>query len=152
MNIEIEELIERAQDRYLEAEELDALEAYVQSLPERIELYKLLRDREVDIMQAVADRTEAELPKVAEEDLERGIKNLLLVVRYCAMGMLLNNEEFIQIRLLKWLEQIVSQFDMRNLNETLYKSLNQVLKEELSDEQLGLIQTTITSAQVNLIY
>jgi TorA maturation chaperone TorD len=66
--------------------------------------------------------------------------------------MLLNNEEFIQIRLLKWLEQIVSQFDMRNLNETLYKSLNQVLKEELSDEQLGLIQTTITSAQVNLIY
>jgi methanogenic corrinoid protein MtbC1 len=152
MNIEIEELIERAQDRYLEAEELDALEAYVQSLPERIELYKLLRDREVDIMQAVAERTEAELPKVAEEDLERGIKNLLLVVRYCAMGMLLNNEEFIQIRLLKWLEQIVSQFDMRNLNETLYKSLNQVLKEELSDEQLGLIQTTITSAQVNLIY
>ncbi|WP_019502318.1 hypothetical protein [Pseudanabaena sp. PCC 6802] len=152
MNNEIEELIERAQDRYLAAEELDTLEAYVQSLPERINLYKLLRDREVDIMQAVADRTEGELPKVAEEDLERGIKNLILVVRYCAMGMLLNDEEFIKVRLLKWLEQIVSQFDMRSLNETLYKSLNQVLKEELSNEQLGLMQPLITSAQVTLIY
>jgi hypothetical protein len=152
MNIEIQELIERAQESYLEAEELDALGTYVESLPERIDLYKLLRDREVDIMQAVADRTEGELPKVTEEDLERGIKNSILVFRYCAMGMLLNDEEFIKVRLLKWLEQIVSQFDMRSLNETLYKSLNHVLKEELSDEQLGLMQPLITSAQVTLIY
>jgi hypothetical protein len=152
MNTEIKELIERAQDRYLETEELDVLEDYIQSLPERIDLYKLLRDRELDIMQSVADRTEGELPQAATEDLERGIKNLILVIRYCAMGVLLNDEDFIKVRLLKWLEQIVSQFDMRSLNETLYKSLNQVLKEELSAEQLSLLQPSITSAQVTLIY
>jgi hypothetical protein len=152
MNIQIDELIERAQESYLEAEDLEALQEYVQSLPKRMELYKLLRDREVDIMQAVADRAEGELPKTPEEDLERGIKNLILVFRYCAMGMLLSNEEFIKGRLLKWLEQIVSQFDMRSLNEALYKSLNYVLKEELSDEQLSLMQPLITSAQVTLIY
>jgi hypothetical protein len=152
MNTEIKDLIERAQDRYLETEELDLLEDYIQSLPERIDLYKLLRDRELDIMQSVADRTEGELPQIVAADLERGIKNLILVTRYCAMGMLLNDEDFIKVRLLKWLEQIVSQFDMRSLNDTLYKSLNQVLKEELSAEQLGLLQPSITSAQVTLIY
>ncbi|MEE3719426.1 hypothetical protein V2H45_22030 [Tumidithrix elongata RA019] len=152
MSSQIQDLIDQANERYLGTEEIGLLQSYVTSLPERLALYKLLRDRELDILQAVADRVEEEMPKVDAADVERGIKNLVLVMRYCAMSMLLNDEDFLKQRLLGWLEQIMSAHDLRRLNETLYKSLNQVLKKELSASQLALVQPLITTAQVTLIY
>jgi hypothetical protein len=74
------------------------------------------------------------------------------VLRYCAMGMLLNDENFLKERLLGWLEQVMSQPSMRRVNESLYKNLNQVLRQELSAEQMNLMQPLITAAQVTLIY
>jgi hypothetical protein len=68
------------------------------------------------------------------------------------MAMLLNDENFLKQRLLNWLEGIMSMRDMRRLNETLYKLLNQELKKQFSSTQLLLIQPLITAAQVTLIY
>ncbi|MCY7334389.1 MAG: hypothetical protein LH649_17420 [Pseudanabaena sp. CAN_BIN31] len=148
----IEELISQAQDRYLASDELGLMESYISSLPDRLKLYKMIRDREIDLLQAVADQISTELPSVTDEDLETGIKNLILVLRYSSMAMLLNDENFLKQRLLNWLEGIMSMHDMRRLNETLYKLLNQKLREQFSPSQLALIQPLITAAQVTLIY
>ncbi|NUN64100.1 hypothetical protein HCU40_04880 [Pseudanabaena biceps] len=148
----IQELINQAQDRYLASDELGMMESYVSSLPDRLKLYKLIRDREIDILQAVADQVPSELPNITEQDLETGVRNLILVVRYCSMAMLLNDENFLKQRLLNWLEGIMSMRDMRRLNETLYKLLNQVMRQQLSPPQLAMIQPLITAAQVTLIY
>lgn len=148
----IQELINQAQDRYLATDELGLMESYVSSLPDRLKLYKLIRDREIDILQAVADQVSAELPNVTDEELEVGIKNLILVLRYCSMAMLLNDDSFLKERLLNWLEGIMSMRDMRRLNETLYKLLNQGIRQQLSPSQLALLQPLITTAQVTLIY
>jgi hypothetical protein len=128
------------------------MESYISSLPDRLQLYKLIRDREIDILQAVANQVPAELANVTDEELESGIKNLILVLRYSSMAMLLNDENFLKQRLLNWLEGIMSMRDMRRLNETLYKLLNQELKKQFSSTQLLLIQPLITAAQVTLIY
>ena len=148
----IQELINQAQDRYLASDELGLMEGYISSLPDRLKLYKLIRDREIDILQAVADQVPTELPNVTDEELESGVKNLILVLRYSSMAMLLNDENFLKQRLLNWLEGIMSMRDMRRLNETLYKLLNQGLKQQFSSTQLTLIQPLITAAQVTLIY
>jgi hypothetical protein len=148
----IQELINQAQDRYLASDELGLMESYVSSLPDRLKLYKLIRDREIDILQSVADQVQSELPNVAVEDLEVGIKNLVLVLRYSSMAMLLNDENFLKERLLSWLEGIMSMRDMRRLNDALYKLLNQVLRQQFNPNQLALLQPLITSAQVTLIY
>ena len=148
----IQDLINQAQDRYLAIDELGLMESYVRSLPDRLKLYKQLRDREIDLLQAVADQVPVELPNVTDAELESGIKNLILVLRYCSMAMLLNDENFLKERLLNWLEGIMSMRDMRRLNETLYKLLNQGLRQQFSPTQLTLIQPLITSAQVTLIY
>ncbi len=148
----IQELINQAQDRYLASDELGLMENYISSLPDRLKLYKLIRDREIDILQAVADQVPTELPNVTDEELESGVKNLILVLRYSSMAMLLNDENFLKQRLLNWLEGIMSMRDMRRLNETLYKLLNQELKKQFSSAQLTLIQPLITAAQVTLIY
>ncbi len=148
----IQDLINQAQDRYLATDELGLMESYISSLPDRLKLYKIIRDREIDVLQAVADQISTELPSVTDEDLETGIKNLILVLRYSSMAMLLNDENFLKQRLLNWLEGIMSMHDMRRLNETLYKLLNQKLREQFSPSQLALIQPLITAAQVTLIY
>jgi hypothetical protein len=148
----IQELINQAQDRYLASDELGLMENYISSLPDRLKLYKLIRDREIDILQAVANQVPTELPNVTDEELESGIKNLILVLRYSSMAMLLNDENFLKQRLLNWLEGIMSMRDMRRLNEALYKLLNQGLKKQFSPTQLLLIQPFITAAQVTLIY
>lgn len=148
----IQELINQAQDRYLATDELGLMEGYVTSLPERLKLYKVIRDREIEFLQTVADQVASELPSVTDEDLEVGVKNLILVLRYCSMAMLLGDENFLKERLLSWLEGIMSMRDMRRLNETLYKLLNQVLRQNISPSQLALIQPFITTAQVTLIY
>jgi hypothetical protein len=148
----IQELINQAQDRYLATDELSLMESYVSSLPDRLKLYKLIRDREIDILQTVADQVPQEIPNVTDEELELGIKNLILVLRYCSMAMLLNDENFLKQRLLNWLEGIMSMRDMRRLNETLYKLLNQELRQQVSPTQLTLLQPLITAAQVTLIY
>lgn len=148
----IQELINQAQDRYLASDELGLMESYVSSLPDRLKLYKLIRDREIDILQSVADQASSELPNIAVEDLEVGIKNLVLVLRYSSMAMLLNDENFLKERLLSWLEGIMSMRDMHRLNDTLYKLLNQVLRQQFSPNQLSLLQPLITAAQVTLIY
>ncbi len=148
----IQDLINQAQDRYLAVNELGLMESYISSLPDRLKLYKQLRDREIDLLQAVADQVSLELPNVTDAELESGIKNLILVLRYCSMAMLLNDESFLKERLLNWLEGIMSMRDMRRLNETLYKLLNQGLRQQFSPAQLTLLQPLITSAQVTLIY
>ncbi len=152
MDTKIKNLISQAQDRYLNAEDLAVFQSYVQSMPKRMGLYRLLRDREIEIMQTVADQLEAQLPKADITILETGVKNLLLVMRYCAMGMLLNDETFLKQRLLDWLEQVSSVYDLKSVNEALYKILNQVLSQELSSDQLSLLQPLITMAQITLIY
>ncbi|MFM7887353.1 MAG: hypothetical protein ACKPCM_11820 [Pseudanabaena sp.] len=75
----IQELINQAQDRFLTSDELGLMESYVSSLPDRLKLYKLIRDREIDILQSVADQVPSEIPNVTLEDLELGIKNLVIV-------------------------------------------------------------------------
>ncbi len=152
MSTKIQEMIDKAQDRYLAADELGLLEEYVQSLPERLNLYRVIRDREVDLLQTVADRVPQELPNVQETDIETAIKDLILVLRYAAMAMLMNDESFLKERLLKWLGELAGMRDLRRLNEALYKILQQVLKENLSASQVSLIQPLITTAQVAVIY
>ncbi len=151
MNTEIKNLVYQAESRYLNAEELSLLEKATKSMPRRLSLYKRLRDQEIKIMQAVADQIEVEMPKADPKILELGIKNLLLVMRYCAMAILSDNPAFLKTRLLDWLQKVNSAYDLRAVNVGLFKILNQTLKKELTAEQLVLLQPLINTAQETLI-
>ncbi|NJK34563.1 MAG: hypothetical protein HC919_06205 [Oscillatoriales cyanobacterium SM2_2_1] len=153
MKTQLQELLDRAQERYLTSQDLKQFEDYVASLPDRLALYRLLRDQEVALLQRVADQAEAELKDaVGVETLEEGIKNLILVLRYGAMAMLLDDEGFLKQRLLSWLERVLPIQQMRQLNEMLYRFLNQELKQRLTPRQQTLLLPLITTAQVTLIY
>ena len=86
MKTTLEALFNEPERHYLSAIELDQLSQYINTLPERIELYRQLRDQEVAIMQPVADALEKQLPQASTETMEQGIKQAVLVLRYCAHG------------------------------------------------------------------
>lgn len=147
MHPQIETAFDEAENRYLKPEELSILSQYVDSLPERLEMYRLLRDRELDIMQRVADQLVAEMPQEQQANLERSIKHALLVLRYCAMGMLLNDERFIQERLQGWLSQAIEVYNTQAIETTLYRLLDQVLSQAFNAQQLSLLNPMLATAK-----
>lgn len=151
MNSQIEKLFENAESRYLKPEELDILNHYVSSLPERLEVYRRLRDEEISIMQHVADQLQAAFPQEKQETLERCLKNALLVMRYCAMSMLLDDESFVQERLLDWLSQTLAVYNSQAVDATLYRLLNQAISQAFTPAQINLIKPSLSLAQRALL-
>jgi hypothetical protein len=151
MHPQIEALFDEAENRYLKPEELTQISQYVDSLPARLDAYRALRDRELEIMQQVADQLQMAMPQEAIENLERSIKNALLVLRYCAMGMLLNNDSFVKERLLSWLSSTVGVFNTRTIDLALYRLLNQQLAQSLSSIHMSLLVPQLKLAQTVLL-
>lgn len=140
MHPQIESLLDQAENRYLNPEELVLLDKYVSSLPDRLETYRRLRDHEVAIMQQAVDQLQAEMPQVQTADLERSIKNALLVVRYCAMSMLLDDETFTRERLLGWLSRNVQVYNTQAIDRALYRHLEKALTQALGPKAMSLLQ------------
>jgi Phycobilisome protein len=151
MHPQIDNLFDEAEHRYLKPDELSILSQYVDSLPERLETYRVIRDNELIVMQEVANQLQAEMPQEKVERLERSIKNALLVLRYCAMGILLNDERFVKDRLLNWLEQTVKAYGSQVVDSNLYRLLNQRLNQTLTPKQMSYLKPMLNLVQSTLL-
>lgn len=151
MHPQLESVFDEAENRYLKPEELGLLSHYVSSLPDRLETYRVLRDRELEIMQQVADNLVASLPNEAQAHLERTIRNGLLVLRYCAMGMLLEDETFVQGRIQGWLKETIQAYETPHIEAKLYALLTQFLMQSLTTAQMALLQPMLALAQATLL-
>ncbi|HEY9617984.1 MAG TPA: phycobilisome protein [Microcoleaceae cyanobacterium] len=147
MHPQIEALFDEAENRYLKPEELNLISQYVTSLPARLEAYRALRDQELAIMQQVADQLQAAMPQEQVEQLERCIKNAMLMLRYCAMGMLLHDPSFVKDRLVGWVSHAMTAFHTQEIDATLYRLLNQQLEASLDPKYLSLLQPQLNLAQ-----
>jgi hypothetical protein len=151
MHPQIESMFDVAEARYLKPEELTCLNQYVDSLPERLTLYRYLRDHEIEIMQQVADGVEAQFPQEKQTTLERCLKNAILILRYSAMSMLLNDETFMHGRLINWLEGTAKAYQTEAIDKVLYQTLNQRLNQALSSAQVQLLKPHLQLAEGVLV-
>lgn len=147
MHPQIEALFDEAENRYLKPEELNLISQYVTSLPARLEAYRALRDQELAIMQQVADQLQAAMPQEKVEQLERCLKNAMLMLRYCAMGMLLHDPSFVKDRLVGWVSNSMTAFNTQAIDTKLYYLLNQQLAASLDPKHLSLLQPQLNLAQ-----
>lgn len=147
MNSNIETLLDVAEDRYLKPEELTALGQYVTSLSDRLVIYRTLRDQEVQIMQPVADQLQAQYAQEPTEKLERCIKNALLVLRYCAMAMLLDDDNFVRDRISGWLTEVTQVYNTQAVDQQLYRLLEAKLNQTLPANQMSLLKPHLQTAQ-----
>lgn len=151
MHPQIEAIFDDAETRYLKPEELRFVTQYVESLPQRLDIYRNLRDQELEVMQWVADQLQAQLPQEEQELLERSLKNALLMLRYCSMGMLLNDEVFVRERFLNWVSQSAKIYNTETIDKHLYRLLNQQLSRVLGSKQMNVLSPMLTMAQTALL-
>lgn len=146
----LQEIIHQAESKYLQEEDLNQLQQEISALKEKTRVYKTLRDKEIEIFQAVADQLVTKLPDENTTAIEDCLRQWLLVTRYCAMAMLLNNPEFLERRLLEWLTDIVKIHQSQSISDNLYSLLMVRLGKILSDQDLAYIKPFLKQANNHL--
>ncbi|EKV02007.1 hypothetical protein Lepto7375DRAFT_4202 [Leptolyngbya sp. PCC 7375] len=131
---------------YLTPQELSSLGRYVGSLTDRVRAYRQLREWEVNLIQELVDRLPTEL-KENTRALEQSIKQTILILRYAALGMLVDDVHLGRRRLEGWLPTMVMVYQTHSIDVLLQKSLNQQLPRLLTDSQFALLQPALESAQ-----
>jgi len=151
MHPEIEALLDQAENRFLKAEEITAFKRQAASLSQRLKIYEFLRDKEESIFQPVANKLQETFPDEKQETLERSLKHWLLVLRYCAMAMLLNDQNFLEQRILDWLSGIFEAHQTQKLEATICNLLQTRIKELLSEQARAILQPFLDQAQSLII-
>ncbi|MEK0182585.1 MAG: phycobilisome protein [Oscillatoriales cyanobacterium] len=151
MHPEIEALLNQAENRFLKPEEITAFKRQAALLSQRLKIYEFLRDKEESIFQPVANKLQETFPDEKPEILEKTLRNWLLVLRYCAMAMLLNDRNFIEQRLLDWLSGIVEVHQTHKIQATVCQLLQERLKELLSEQSRAILQPFLDQAESLII-
>lgn len=131
---------------YLTPQEIGSLGRYVSSLSDRIRAYRQLREWEINLIQELVDRLPVTVQKNTEA-LEQSIKQTILILRYAALGMLVDDVNLGRRRLKQWLPTMVEVYQTRPIDVLLHRSLNQQLPRLLTDSQFALLQPALESAQ-----
>lgn len=151
MQADFEDFFHRSEHHYLQKSEMLLFRRHIEILRQRLTAYEALRNKEIEIFQAVADQLEVACPSASSQQLSKALGRWIAVMRYCAFAMLLNNPEFLQHRLLEWLTDIVRAHQMQAIEQTLYKILQEQLAQKLPPRQNELINPFLQQAQQTLL-
>lgn len=152
MHPQLTQLFDEAESRYLKPDEIATVHQYITSLPERLDAYRSLRDQELNLMQRVADQLQRDFANTSIDTLKRSLKHALLLLRTSAMAMLLDDETYLQKRLLQWLTPTMQVYQTQAINTALYRSLNQQLQQTLTLPQLQRLKPMLVLAQTTLLH
>ncbi len=142
----LQELIYQAECDYLQTEDIENLKTEVSTLKQRINVYKTLRDNEVEIFQKIANQLLDKLPKEKLNEIQSCLLQWLSITRYCSMAMILNNPEFLERRLLEWLTDIVEVHQTQSTSQMLHSLLMSRLGEFLSESDITYIEPFLSQA------
>ena len=101
-------------------------------------------------MQAVADTLQQQTNQ-PEALIERSIRNGLMVLRYVAMAMLLDDQSFVEERLRGWLPELVKAYETQTLDRQLFQLLEQKLASMLNQPQMRLVKPMLDQAQAIML-
>jgi hypothetical protein len=146
MTFKLDALFDTPDKKYLDASDLSILSQYVSSIPERMAVYRTLRDQEIAIMQPIADVLQQQGGH-SEPMVERSVRNGLMVLRYVAMAMLLDDDNFVEDRLQGWLPEMVKAYETQTIDQQLFQLLDKQLGKVFSPAQFNLLKPSLEKAQ-----
>ncbi|MEO0541370.1 MAG: hypothetical protein AAFZ80_10970 [Cyanobacteria bacterium P01_A01_bin.105] len=147
MNQLLSQIFQEPEKRYLNQQELGLLSKLVSSLPERIKIYRYLRDNETKLVQTLVDQLPAELAQTEAVALEQAVKSIILILRYLAMSMLTDDADLAHRRLDDWLPAMVEAHQNQAVLQALHRSLTQALSKTLSTKQFALLRPSLERVQ-----
>ncbi len=143
----IESLFDEVENRYLKPPELKAVTTYMVSLNDRVTTYRLMRDRELPLMQTVADQLTAALPNESVSRIEQSLKMAMLVLRHSCMAMLTEDANYLEELFLPWLLESREIHATQAVDSMLYPALRNQLSQLFNDRQMALLTPYLDQAQ-----
>ena len=151
MQKDFERLFHRAEDHYLHPLEIISFRKHLGLMQERLNAYRTLRDNETVIFQAIADQLESEFSDAPVAQLQQGLLHWISILRYASMAMVLSNPEYLQYRLLEWLEALVQAHDLLAIETRISELLNKTLEGMLPAEQFKLLHPFLEQAEQTVL-
>ncbi|AIE74152.1 MULTISPECIES: phycobilisome protein [unclassified Synechocystis] len=151
MQKDFERLFHRAEDHYLQPPEIIAFRKQLGLMGERLSAYRLVRDNEIVIFQAIADQLEEEFSNAPAAQLQQALLHWISILRYGSMAMLLSNPEYLQYRLLEWLEGMVQAHDLSAIETRLSALLKEQLQSLLGVPQYRLLEPFLVQADQTVL-
>lgn len=150
MQSDIKNILHQAEESYLKDGDVKLFQTHVANLAKRLEIYELLRDREIEIFQPIADELLKIYPEENPQLIEKALKHWLSIMRYCGMATLLNNPEYLQRSILEWVTDMVRAHQMQSIENAIYDLLSSDLQRLLSQDKFALIEPFLEQTQAIL--
>jgi Phycobilisome protein len=147
MNPEFQALINDAEDHYLQSSDVLKIRQHLATLPDRIAAYEVLRDREEEVFQAVADELQTSFASLPTALFNRVLENGLALLRYGAMAMVLDNPTYLQQRLLESMPDQLAAYELAPVATQMLQLLQSHLSRRIEAPQVALIKPYIEQAQ-----
>ena len=151
MITDLEAILYKADETYLDSQDLARFKSQTFSLEKHLQTYEILRQQETSIFQYVADRLVRDHPDISESKIKKALEHWLVVVRYCAMAMLADRPEHLQHHILDWLPEQIEIYNLRVLEESLYALLEKRLIKVLNVEQFSLLEPFLQQSKATLL-
>lgn len=136
----IDRVFDDADQHYLKPPALKEINTYVVSLSDRVNAYRVIRDREVSWMQTVANQLESVFAEETVERLEQALKFAMLGLRHGSMAMLMDDIAHLSDHFLPWLKEANELHLLNAINAILYPSLMTQINQSLNDRQMDLLR------------
>ncbi len=154
MNRTIEKMFNDAEGRYLEPTEQSTLTGFAETLEKRLAVMRSVQQHEESIIKHSIDEVMGAHPDMAENHKfarEKAERDMTLVLRYCAMAMVRDDEEFLNHKLLHWFRTIVRAFEMDDWIDTGYAEMITQCGEHLDAAEFEMLQPYLKLAHQNLL-
>ena len=147
----IDSILYQAEEKYLDQQDLAMFKSQIFSLEKRLKAYEILRNKETDIFQYIANHLTNNFPNEPESKIERALKHWVAIARYCGMAMLSDNPTYLTQRILDWLPEQIEAHQLKDLERSLFSFLQKRLQKIFTPEQFSLLQPYLEQAQNALL-
>lgn len=140
LNYTLDKNIVEADGRYLDVQELQPLEHYVQSYTSRLETYQLLREHSEKLVLMALRKLATTYPELIQQHGGRCKYDMTEVLRYVAIAILRDDETFFKDQMMVWLDTILLAHKRQTQCVQAYRNLQDEIAAHLPAATAGLIR------------
>ena len=154
MLTQVQELIHQTDGRYASDQELYFLQNYLSTAPLRFRTYQKIQKAETEIINQLLKELKTYHPDifmVNHQDLTaKWQRDTVRVLRYAATALLVDDAEAFKDKLLMWFQTIMKAFGAQRSCQVTYSTLQQVVKQHLTPEEVQLLLPMVELSRVTL--
>lgn len=137
---DLKSLLYKAEAEYLGGAELNIFKSQAFSLEQRLKIYELLRDREIEVWQYIADNIVRKFPEEDELKIEQALQYWIAILRHCTTAMLGENYLYLEDRVLEWLPEQIEVYELKDISINIYNLLSKRLLKIMGSESFAVFQ------------